>query len=201
MTNKLKILKSKLVVFLVQLAIASLFVFFYKYNFRINFDEEITLERKSVIQNIGNLILFNSYNLSDFFFILILWILVSLIPVFVYRDYKKAYSSNLRAYLFPTFFFYVFLSRYAPIYFKNSFYDLLMITIILSAIIALFSIGSSLIVKKFSNSKNIPSVEDLNRLESENKITCPRCGIVYDSIPKYCYNCSKELTVDIKNEQ
>ncbi len=201
MTNKLKFLKSKLLMFIVQLTIVSLFVYIYNGQFSINFDRDITPERKIVIQGLGNLVLYNSDNLSGSLFIFLLWIFVSLIPVLVYKNYKKAYSTNLRAYLFPTFFFYVFLSRYSPIYFKSNIYDLLIITFVLTALIILFSIGTSLVIKRLIRSKNLPRMEDLSRLENENKINCPQCGIAFDSIPKYCYNCSKELTVERKSEQ
>ena len=51
MRNKLKaFFKSKIVLFLIQFAILSLFVFFFNYSYEIDFDPVISVERKAIIQ-------------------------------------------------------------------------------------------------------------------------------------------------------
>ncbi|MFX0186508.1 MAG: hypothetical protein ACFE8A_02105 [Candidatus Hodarchaeota archaeon] len=134
--------------------------------------------------------------MSSLYFICISWMVVSLIPIFNFDDYKKSYSMNLTTFFFPNFFFYVFLYRHSPNYFYSHFQTLFTQTFFLGLFIVLFSLGLTFILKKIKIPSDITKFEDLKLIIQENKIKCPFCGIEYNSIPKYCYNCSKELILE-----
>ncbi|MFX1259133.1 MAG: hypothetical protein ACFFAN_14860 [Promethearchaeota archaeon] len=151
-----------------------------------------------IIQFIANYVMYyyKNNNFTQFYFIYFSWMIVSLIPIFVFNDYKKAYSMNLTTFFFPNFFFYVFLYRYSSNYFNSYFQTLFINTILLGLFIVLFSLGFTFILKTIRKPKARTQFENLKLIEQKNKIICPHCGIEYNSIPKYCYNCSKELIVD-----
>ncbi len=186
--------QSKLVIFTIQILILSLLIYIFKYSFAINFDEDILEEQQIIIQFIANYVIFDFESYSSNFTI-ISWIIISLIPIFIYNDYKRAYSMNLTTFFFPNFFFYVFLNRYSANYFNAQIQTLFTNTIILGMIIVAISIVLSLILKKFKNQEGIIQSEGLKQLVASNRYKCPHCGAEFNSIPKYCYNCSKELQV------
>ena len=115
--------QSKVVLFTIQILILSLFIYIFDYNFSINFDKSISKERREIIQFIANYVIFD-FGGNKSYFICFSWMIISLLPIFAYRDYKRAYSMNLTSYFFPNFFFYVFLSRYSPNYYESNFNDL-----------------------------------------------------------------------------
>ncbi|MFW9897882.1 MAG: hypothetical protein ACFFDO_01305 [Candidatus Thorarchaeota archaeon] len=190
------IFKTKIINFIIQISILSLLIYLFDYRYNINFDIDISDERRIIIQFIANYIFFNLNDLSSLFFIFISWMVVSLIPIFNFDDYKKSYSMNLTTFFFPNFFFYVFLYRHSPNYFNSHFQILFTQTVFLGLFIAFFSLGLTFILKKIKIPSDITKFEDLKLIVLENKIKCPSCGIEYNSIPKYCYNCSKELILD-----
>jgi len=190
------IFKTKIINFIIQILILSLFIYLFNYKYKINFDNDITEERKFVIQFLANFILFDLNNLSSLYFIYISWIIVSLIPILNFNNYKKSYSMNLTTFFFPNFFFYVFLYRYSPNYFNSHFPTIFTQTVFLGLFIVFFSLGLTFILKKIRKPKDFIQFEDLELIVQENKIKCPHCGTEYNSIPKYCYNCSKELLIN-----
>ena len=68
-----KILKSKIVIFLIQIIILSSIIYSFDYKFNINFDIDISKEHKKIIQFLTNYIMFDK--LSNLFFIYLIWIL------------------------------------------------------------------------------------------------------------------------------
>ncbi|MFX1377538.1 MAG: hypothetical protein ACFFA4_00445 [Promethearchaeota archaeon] len=44
-------------------------------------------------------------------------------------------------------------------------------------------------------------MEDLNDIVEDGKLICPKCGVVFESLPKFCYNCNTELTIKIENQK
>jgi len=189
-----RIFESKVLLFCIQILILILILYFSKYTFYIDFDPNISEERKWVIQNLGNLILYD--DVTSFLFIFIMWILISLLPILIFRSIKKSYTMNLTTFFFPNFFFYVFLERYSKNYFNANFSSLLIKTIIIGIIIVIFSIGLSLILKSFKHFKKETNLEDLKLIKSEIKTICPNCGTKFNSIPEFCYNCNTKITQD-----
>jgi hypothetical protein len=106
---------------------------------------------------------------------------------------------NILSFFFPNFFFYVFLSRYSPNYFNANFGVLIVKTLILGAILMIYSIFLFLILKWIL--KKTKKEESIKIQEIENKVTfdCPKCGTHFDSRPIYCYNCNTKL-IEIEDD-
>ena len=192
------VFRSRIILFFIQILLLNLFIYNIGYHIEINLDMGISMEREIIIQILANYTLFN--DLSGLFFLYISWILVILLPIFIYNNYKKAYSMNLMTFFLPNFFLYVFLRRYSREYFNSYFQFHFLHTLLLGFVIIGFSIGLSLILKKVSKVKTEPQIEDLFIMASMNKIVCPNCGTEFDSTPKFCYNCNTDLTMLINNE-
>ncbi len=200
--DKLSFLKIKVVNFILQIVILSLFIYVFDYKFKINFDNEISKERQDIIQFLANHIIFDINDLTGVYFIYISWIIVSLIPIINFDDYKTSYSMNLYTFFFPNFFFYVFLYRYSPNYFHAHFSTLITQTIILGILIVVFSIGISYILNKTIRHKSKAQFEDFKKIVEKIKYKCPNCGTEFNSIPKFCYTCNFQLeTNENFNEQ
>ncbi len=191
MNNLKKIIKSKLIIFIIQILILTLLIYFFSYNFIVNFDAGASLEQRIIIQVLANYIMFDE--LIRLMFIYILWSIVALIPIFIFVDYKKAYTMNLTTFFFPNFFFYVFLSRHSPIYYSTNFPFLFPRTLILGIFLVIISFGLTFVIKKFQKSERIVSDENLKLIQHEIKYTCSKCGTEFCSLPKYCYNCLNEI--------
>jgi len=185
--------RSRLVLFFTQILLLSLFIYSIGYEFNIDFDTGVSKAQEVIIQFIANYILFD--NLLSLYKIYICWILISILPIFVYNNFKKAYSMNLITFFFPNFFLYVFLSRYSPEYFNLNFQFHFLNTILLGLTIIGISILFSLILKKITKEKVRTQIEDLSTLVSKGKIKCPKCGTEFDSIPKFCYKCNTDLSI------
>ncbi len=95
--NLFKVFKSRLVIFLIQLSILILTINLFDYKYDLNLllipkPEETTEEQIFIINWLTNYILYNDWN--DFFFMSTIWLLISIIPVLIYNDYKQVYSMN-----------------------------------------------------------------------------------------------------------
>jgi len=193
--KNLGFLKNRFIIFIFQMFLLSTFIFIFTYKFEINFDSEISKERQEIIQFLANYIIFNieTKGLYSLYFIYFSWLIVALIPVLIFNDYKEAYSMNLTTFFFPNFFFFIFLSRYSPVYYKAYGLTLFAQTIILGIILTIYSIGLSLLMKRILKPKEESQLEDFKLIVSKNISKCPYCGTEFDSIPTYCYNCSKEI--------
>ncbi len=193
-----EIFRNRLVLFIIQTLILNLVVFYFGYQINLNYDIGTTIEQQMIIQFFANYILFDIW--PGLFFIYLLWILISFIPIFIYNNFKKAYSMNLITFFFPNFFLYVFLSKHSPVYFNSHFSFHFMHTILLGIVIIGLSISLSLIKEKILKSKFKPQIEDLYSLANGSKITCPKCGTEFNSLPKFCYNCNNDLTEIIEDK-
>ncbi len=191
--NRFSFFKIKLVNFMIQILILSLFIYLFDYEFKINFDKKISKERRDIIQFLANYIMFNTENSFSVYLIIIAWIIVSLIPIINYKDYKSAYSMNLSTFFFPNFFFFLFLYRYSPNYYNAYFNTLLTHTLIIGFCIVIESIGITFLLKKIKKSKIDTQFEDLKLLVKKSSTKCPKCGTEFNSIPQYCYNCLEEI--------
>ena len=189
-----KIVRSKIVIFLVQFIILTLFIYGFNCVYQIDFDADISEERKIIIQFLANFIQFKDFD--SLLFINGIWILISFIPVLIFRELGPATIANLKLLFFLNFFFYVFLSRYSPIFFGNEICELVLNTVIIAIIVSLISILFSFIAKKLTEPNLDAQLADLEKIIKTTKYTCPNCGTEYNSVPKYCYKCSIELIHD-----
>ncbi|MFO7797691.1 MAG: hypothetical protein R6W84_16220 [Promethearchaeia archaeon] len=189
-----KIVRSKILIFLVQFIILTLFIYGFNYVYQIDFDASISEERKMIIQFLANFIQFK--DLDSFLFVNGFWILVSFIPIIIFREIRPALIANLKLIFFLNFFFYVFLSRYSPIFFNNEVWGLMLNTVIITIIIGLISIVFSFIAKKLTEPNIDAQLADLEKVIQTTRYVCPNCGTEYNSVPKYCYKCSIELIHD-----
>jgi len=194
-----EIFRNRLVLFIIQTLFLNLIVIYFGYQISLNFDSWATTEQKAITQFLANYILFDI--LPGLIFIYLIWILVSLIPIFIYNDVKKAYSMNLITFFFPNFFLYIFLWRYSRGYFDSHFFFHFIHTILLGIVIICLSIGLSLVIKKILKSKIRVQIEDLYSIANESKIICPKCGTEFNSLPKFCYNCNTDLTGIIEEKK
>ena len=183
--------RSKNILFIIQILILSIFIFYFGYQFNIDFDIDASNAQKRITQFIVNYFLFN--DLSGLLFIYFIWILVSIIPIFLHNDYKKAYSMNIMTFFFPNFFGYIFLYRYSRDYFNSKFPFHLLHSILLILLIVIVSIGISLTLKRIKKVKTEELIEDLQVVISNIKSKCPNCGSEFNSTPIYCYNCDTKL--------
>lgn len=190
--------RTRIILFLIQILLLSLLIYSFAYNFNINFDVDTSKEQEVIIQFLANYILFD--DLSSLRFTYISWILVSLIPIFIYNNFKKAYSMNLITFFFPNFFLYVFLWRHSRVYFDSNFQFHFLHTILLGILIVGLSIGLSLLLKKMKKYRVETQIEDLYDIASSNKIICPNCGIEFQSIPQFCYNCNTDLKIGTEDQ-
>ena len=93
--------KSKLVLFCIQIFLLILFITLIKYEFQIEFDvstDPRASEQQFIIQFLVSFIMYN--NSFGFVYINLTWIIVSLIPILIFSNYKKAYSMNLTTFFF-----------------------------------------------------------------------------------------------------
>ena len=192
------LIRSKLVLFCIQIFLLILFVLIFNYEFQIEFDistDPRASEQQIIIQILANLVLYN--NNFGIVYMYSTWIMVSLIPIIIFKNFKKAYSMNLITFFFPNFFFYVFYWRYSETYFNALFPVLIIKTITLGLTIAIVSILLSIFLKFIMSFRIGTKTVNLEQIESLNKIQCPKCGTEFNSIPKYCFNCNSLLTNDI----
>jgi hypothetical protein len=191
-----KIFKNKFIIICTQFLILSLFLLIFEYHFDIAFDSLTSEVHRQIIQFLANYILYNSW--FELIFIYLVWILVGLIPIFIYRNIRKAYSTNLLIFFLPNFFFYIFLSRYSPVYFNLEFPNLIIKSIVLCIIIISISIGLSFLLNISSKKDLTITKEDLDAIQKETTMICPTCGTQFKSIPKYCYKCNTKLIKENK---
>ena len=173
-------------------------MFIFNYKALILFDGNITQERQIIIQFLANFGIFTiEYNgIASFFFIFFSWTIISLLPIFIYGNYKKAWTMNILTFFFPNFFFYVFYGRYSPNNYNLMFPTLFWQTFLLGLYLVVISIGISLLLKRLKKNKEEVKIDDLKEIENMAKSTCPHCGTKFESIPKYCYNCLKEINTN-----
>ncbi len=185
---------SKIVVFIIQILILSIFIVTFKYTINLSLDVGISALQDKIIQILANYVLFNNRN--SLLFIYSIWIATSLVPIFMFNNVKKASSMNLTTYFFPNFFVYTFLYYHSRNYFEIHFGFHLLHSILLGLIIILISISLSILLKKVRKIKPQAYLEDLENIARSIKSKCTKCGTEFDSSPLYCYNCNAKLIYD-----
>jgi len=185
--------KIKIILFLIQNLILSLFIYYFGYQIDINFDSTVSIPQQGIIQLVANFVLFN--NSSGMIFIYYIWIMVSFIPDFLYNNFKKAYSMNLMTFFFLNFFALTFLFQHSKEYFDSNFLFHLLNSILLGLIMTIISLLVSIFLKYISKDKTDDHMEDLHIIANQIKSKCPKCGTKFDSTPTYCYNCNTKLII------
>lgn len=185
---------SKIVVFIIQILVLSIFIVTFKYTINLSLDVGISAIQEKIIQILANYILFNNRN--SFVFIYSIWLITSLIPVFLFTNMKRAYTMNLTSYFFLNFFVYIFLYQHSRGYFENHFGFHFLHSILLGLIIILLSISLSILLKKVRKTKPQAYFEDLENIARSIKSKCTKCGAEFDSSPLYCYKCNTKLVND-----
>jgi len=187
--------KSKLMIFCIQILILLLSNALFNYRIQIDFDlstDPRAGEQQFIVQLLANIILYNTN--YGFSYIYITWVIISLLPILIFNNFRKAYSMNLTTFFFPNFFFYVFYWRYSITSFSSVFPTFLVETFILAITIVIISIGLSFVLKLIrSEEKKV----DITDIELKNRSECPQCGAKFDSKPKYCYNCNTYLKEEL----
>ncbi len=197
------VFRIRIVVFLIQISILILLIHLFEYKHDLNLllfpqPSDTTEEQIAIIEWLSNYTLYEDW--SDLFFIYTIWLLISIIPILIYKNYKQAYSMNFLTFFFPNFFLYAFLRNYYRSYFNTNFLSLFMKTIILGVTIILFSIGLSLGIKKIMKTKIDTQIADLEAIARSITTICPNCGTEFASIPKFCYNCNLDLTIKTEDK-
>lgn len=185
------VIQKKIIIFLIQFIILSIFIFSLGYKFKISFDSGILPERELIIQFLANYIMFDGA--IQFFFLFLMWIIPIMIPILLFKSYKKATIMNMTSFFFPNFFFFVFLARYSINYYNSNILFLLFNTIILGIIIVLISLGGTFIIKEFIKTDETLLDIDLDPNNSNFQYVCVKCGTEFRSKPKYCYNCLNKI--------
>ncbi|MHA2006980.1 MAG: hypothetical protein ACXABO_05275 [Promethearchaeota archaeon] len=189
----LEFLRSKIILFMIQFLILTLFLYFFQYKFNIIFDSGISITEKNIIEFIANYVFFD--NFDGLVYVYFTWIVVSLIPILIYSNFKKAYSMNLLSFFFPNFFAFAFLynSEYSRNYFNDNFLFHFSHTFLLGLILVIISVGISLLLKYIRKTKPETLIEDLKLEVSLIRSKCPKCGTEFNSTPSFCYNCNTKL--------
>lgn len=196
-----KIIRSKLLIFLIQIIIIFLITFTFGYTFQITLPlfEVISPIRLSIIQTLGNLVLYN--DMEGQLLIYGSWIVASIIPIIVYKDSRSSISANLKLMFFPNFFFYVFAYKYLNHYFEENFWDLFFRTLLLFSILMVISFIIPYSYNKIKEQRKSIQEYNLNQIATDNRNECPFCGERFNSNPLYCFNCSNKLQSNIKEKK
>ncbi|TFG25116.1 MAG: zinc ribbon domain-containing protein [Promethearchaeota archaeon] len=189
--------KKKTISFVIQFFLLTLMIFLFNYSFIIEFDQNIAIEQRDIIQFLANYVLFRDVN--GIIFMYLAWLVVSLLPILINQDPKKACSINFLSFFVLNFFVYIFLfnedMRVTSDFFTLNFVPLLWNTIILGIVILIYSFLISLLLKKRKSSQLEKKASDL-LLNDKPLMVCPNCGTEFDSIPLYCFKCNSKLITD-----
>ena len=180
-----EIIRSRIILFIIQISILFLIIQLLGYKFDLNLSlipppANTTAVQIGIIMWLVNYIMYE--DLTDLFLIFTIWLSISIIPICIYNNYMKAYSMNLTTFFFPNFFFYVFYWRYSETYFSALFSTFIIRTIILGLTIVTISIVLSLFLKFIISFRTNTKTDNLEQIESLNRVQCPKCGTQFDSI-------------------
>jgi hypothetical protein len=186
------IFKTKIVLIIIQFLILTLVIYSFNHFYQITFESETTIEQRAIIQFLANYVTFDDIN--SMIFMYVLWMIVSLIPITIYFDLKKAYSTNLSTFFLLNFFFYVFLYWHSRNFFDSHFPFFIIKTLLLGSTIVVFSIGLSIGLNQLKKHRKKQKQEQSTPTGEKSLMICPKCGTEFQSIPMFCYNCDTKLT-------
>ena len=88
-------------IFCIQILCLIAFINISNYKLPIEFSPSAN-EQQFIIQFLANIVMYD--NSFGFVYINLTWLIVSLIPILIFKGFKKAYSMNLTTFFFPNFF-------------------------------------------------------------------------------------------------
>ncbi|MHA1372820.1 MAG: hypothetical protein ACTSR7_00855 [Promethearchaeota archaeon] len=183
--------KNKVVLIIIQFLILTLMIYGFNRSYQITFITNTSIEQQIIMQFLANYVIFD--DIGGMIFTGIIWIIVSLLPILIFFDIKKAYSTNLSTFFFLNFFFYVFLFNYDKDVFDLHFPTLITNTLLLGFTIVVVSVGLSLVLKYFKKRWGMQKQEQFSSNNGKSLMVCPKCGTEFQSIPMFCYNCNTKL--------
>lgn len=183
--------KTKVILIIIQFLILTLMIYGFNHSYQITFDIKTPIEQQIIIQFLANYVIFD--DISGMIFTFLIWIMVSLIPIIIFFDFKKAYSTNLSTFFLLNFFFYVFLFHHEHNFFNSHFPTFIINTLLLGSTIIVFSIGLSLGLNYLKKHCEMQKQEQFSPDNEKSLMVCPKCGTEFQSIPMFCYNCNTQL--------
>ncbi|MBY9017533.1 MAG: zinc ribbon domain-containing protein [Candidatus Lokiarchaeota archaeon] len=185
------LLKNKVVLIIIQFLILSLMIYGFNHSYQITFSITTPIEQQIIIQYLANYVIFD--DIDGMIFIGLIWIIISLLPILIFFDIKKAYSTNLSTFFFLNFFFYVFLFNNDKDVFDIHFPTLITNTLLLGFTIVVVSVGLSIVLKYLKKPWEMKKQEKFSQDNGKSLMVCPQCGTEFQSIPMFCYNCNTKL--------
>lgn len=189
--------KKKTILFVIQFFLLTFMIYLFNYSFIIEFDPNIENDQRSIIQFLANYVLFRDIN--GIIFLYTAWLIISLLPIIINQEPKKACSNNFLTFFVLNFFVYVFLfsgdMRVTSDFFSSNFAPLIWNSIILGSVILIYSFLISLLLKKLKSSQLEKKTSEL-LLDDTPLMVCPKCGAKFDSIPLFCFKCNSKLTIN-----
>ncbi len=163
-------------------------------------DSTIVGEQELIIELLASFLLIETplqFN-QDLLVIYLSWTLNVLISSIILADPKKVVFRISSIMFFICFFLFVFGFRHSPIYFNQYFSVMIVQVLLLISYLVILSIIFSLLTQKISEKYKSSDIRDvkIETLVKNNRITCPHCGTKYESVPLYCYNCSKKIKIE-----
>jgi hypothetical protein len=195
----MKFVKSKIFLAVLQIIILSFMVITFSNGKTFIYNPQSLDIQKFVVSFLATYVIYQTA--FEMMFLYFSWLAISLIPVIVYHDYKKAYSLNLTIYFIFNFFFYIFLNRYAESSFRLSFTIYFVNSVILGLIIIAFSICLAIISNKLIRFKQRAKQDSNYPSKSLKVFRCPNCGTEFNSYPIYCYNCNEKLPEYVNDDE
>jgi len=195
-----KYLKKTSVVIILMLILASSLIFSINNIIDLPLDSTIVGEQELIIELLASFLLIETplqFN-QDLLVIYLSWTLNVLISSIILADPKKVVFRISSIMFFICFFLFVFGFRHSPIYFNQYFSVMIVQVLLLISYLVILSIIFSLLTQKISEKYKSSDIRDvkIETLVKNNRITCPHCGTKYESVPLYCYNCSKKIKIE-----
>ncbi len=190
MTDLRTIFQSKIVILICQFSLLSAITYGFGHVFAIQFDASIHPVQQASVQFLANYIFFEGT--PELIIVYLAWTIALLIPVFVFNASRKTLFSVLTLFFLLNFFFYVFLSRYSPLYYSAHSQELITKTIFLGLYVSVVSACLPLLSKRFFKSKG-EQIKDIQKVNFKDTYYCPHCNTEFKSLPLYCYNCLEKI--------
>ena len=169
----------------------TLMIYGFNHSYQITFDPLTPIEQQIILQFLANYVIFD--DIGGMIFTSTIWFIVSLIPIIIFFDFKKAYSTTLSTFFLLNFFFYVFLFKHEKDFFDSHFPNFIINTLLLGSAIIVFSIGLSIVLKYLKKRREKQKEVQFSTNDQKYLMVCPKCGTEFQSIPMFCYNCNTRL--------
>lgn len=201
--KKLKLLKNRFVIIFIMMISISLLILFSNGVINLPLDSTILNEQKIIIEFLLSYFIADipfQYD-SALFNIYLGWTIGVLFGSLILANPKKSLTNITILISLISYFLLIFGFRHSPNYFNYIFPQLFIQIISLLIYNCLISFMASFFIEKiYQKIKSDENYElKIEILAKNNKIKCPHCGTEYESIPLYCYNCSKKIKRNNEN--